>query len=120
MADPIPPKPETVAGKPPLVAPAKVQGPAPKPAAEAAPAAPASDGSHPYPVKAIAVGYFAGGIKTYGAVFNIQSDQDFATWMEPVNEVDKTRLAARITDMQRGRTQPAPPGTKPTPATRLV
>lgn len=120
MADPIQPENKPPAGKPPLVAPAKVQGPAPKPPAEAAPVAPESDGSHPYPVKAIAVGYFGGGIKTYGAVFNVESDQDFATWMEPVNQVDKVRLAARMKEMQRGRTQPAPPGTKPTPATRLV
>ena len=85
-----------------------------------APTGVVSDGSQPYPVRATAVGYFGGSLVHQGAVFLVKSDQDFATWMEPVNEVDRLRLASRIADMERRRVPRAAPGTRPTPAMNLI
>lgn len=78
------------------------------------------EGYKPFPVKAIAVGYYDGQVRVYGQVFQCANDEAFATWMEPVNESDKKRLAERIAKDAKDRKLPAPPGTRPTPAVKLV
>lgn len=88
--------------------------------AEAVKAEPVKAGTRPFQVKAIATGYFGGRIRVYGDLFDIAGDVDFASWMEPINEADRKRLAATVEKMHRARKPSAAPGTRPTPATKLI
>lgn len=78
------------------------------------------EGYRPFPVKAIATGYYGGQIRVYGDKFLIENDEAFATWMEPIDESDRKRLAKLVEANAKTRKTPAPPNVRPTPAVKLV
>lgn len=65
-------------------------------------------------VKAIARGFYSGRLLEPGAVFDIVDDDAFGTWMEPIDEKDRVRLAERLKANAANRRAKPPAGVPPT------
>lgn len=55
-----------------------------------------------------------GSLREQGAVFDIVDDAHLGSWMEPVEEADRKRLAVRIQHLTKHVRPPARPGVPPT------
>lgn len=80
----------------------------------------AQDAKKPIRVRAVAVGFYGGRLRAIDEVFTIAEDADLGSWMDVLDDEHRARLKVRIEQFNRGRRVKAAPGTRPTPAVKII